>query len=133
MRASATAASAIALTLSRWAGVPGSAPAWITPINARRTPKRELTTPFESMDSCHSTVIHPQIALEWWIMIAHPFTRRGLLAASPLALPLAAQAQFVASGAIDLGARIYNVRAFGAKGDGATLDTAAVQSAIDAC
>jgi polygalacturonase len=31
------------------------------------------------------------------------------------------------------GARIYDVRAFGAKGDGTTLDTAAVQAAIDAC
>ncbi|HTV62193.1 MAG TPA: glycosyl hydrolase family 28 protein [Verrucomicrobiae bacterium] len=33
----------------------------------------------------------------------------------------------------DLGTRVYNIRNFGAAGDGKTLDTAAVQAAIDAC
>ncbi|SEG69024.1 Polygalacturonase [Bryocella elongata] len=33
----------------------------------------------------------------------------------------------------DLGARVYNVRGFGATGDGTTLDTGSVQRAIDAC
>jgi hypothetical protein len=33
----------------------------------------------------------------------------------------------------DLGTRVYNVRAFGAKGEGVAVDSAAFQAAIDAC
>src|SRR5215475_11589564 len=71
---------------------------------------------------------------KWFRQISVPLIgttlSSGLLNAHGYA---AEQSNSPASNDKDLGARVYNIRDFGAKGDGTTLDSAAVQAAIDAC
>jgi polygalacturonase len=50
-----------------------------------------------------------------------------------MGLPRLVRSQSAANGPDQAGTRVYNVRDFGARGDGQTLDTRAVQAAIETC
>lgn len=69
---------------------------------------------------------------EWFTRISAPAVAAALVPALMEEQAFAAPSKEIKTEE-DAGVRVYNVRQYGAKGDGKALDTAAVQATIDAC
>src|SRR5947209_17935171 len=79
-------------------------------------------------DPSESSTAKPLTRREWLSRVSIP-----ALAATMVIGAREAVGQTSGSPAMEESAHVYNVRAFGAKGDGKALDTKAVQAAIDTC
>ena len=77
-----------------------------------------------------NTTPRPPVSRRHWLGLASVSTAAGSLL---LARSANAAGSDPVAGSASPGTRVYDIRDFGARGDGKTLDTAALQSAIDAC
>jgi hypothetical protein len=75
----------------------------------------------------------PELSRRDWLRNVSVPALGASVGAALIGAPSRASAQSLPPSTTSRGARVYDVRDHGAKGDGKTLDTAAVQAAIDAC